>query len=171
MQFDHAAGNADAAALAATAYRGLLLALPASTALWFGDLRDRGTAAAVESYTRAEHSPVLLAHELAIIQVGGASRQAVSNWRQCSSAEVLPAKHHITLHHHLADAAGGFHQCLTGLICSCSPGVWLLQSPAARELADADAFSLKANPAMREVVAVAQVRLLHILAGTCIMAS
>ena len=56
-----AAGNGDAAALAATAYRGLLLALPASTALWFGDLRDRGTAAAVESYTRAEHSPVLLA--------------------------------------------------------------------------------------------------------------
>lgn len=33
----------------------------------------------------------------------------------------------------------------------------MLQSPAARELADADAFSLKANPAMREVVAVAQV--------------
>ena len=65
----HAAGSGDAAALAATAYRGLLLALPASTALWFGDLRDRGTAAAVESYTREQHSPVLLAHELAIIQV------------------------------------------------------------------------------------------------------
>lgn len=66
-----AAGAADAAetALAATAYRGLLLALPASAALWFGDLRDRGTAAAVESYTRGVHSPMLLAHELAVIQV------------------------------------------------------------------------------------------------------
>ena len=36
--------------------------------------------------------------------------------------------------------------------------VAVAQSPAARELADADAFSLKANPALREVVAVAQVR-------------
>ena len=74
-----AAGSGDAAALAATAYRGLLLALPASTALWFGDLRDRGTAAAVESYTREQHSPVLLAHELAIIQV----------WDQLCSSKAL----------------------------------------------------------------------------------
>jgi hypothetical protein len=83
MRSCHAAGDGDAAALAATAYRGLLLALPASTALWFGDLRDRGTAAAVESYTRAEHSPVLLAHELAIIQVVDTSRETVHNWMRC----------------------------------------------------------------------------------------
>lgn len=57
------------AALAAAAFPGLLLALPASAALWFGDLRDRGLAAAVEGYTRTHVSPLLLAHELAVLQV------------------------------------------------------------------------------------------------------
>lgn len=55
--------------MAAAAYRGVLLALPASAALWFGDLRDRGLAAAVEAYTRTHVSPALLSHQLAVLHV------------------------------------------------------------------------------------------------------
>ena len=50
-------------------YGAVLRALPASARTWFGDLRDRGTAAAVEAYTAAVESPALLAAEMAHIQV------------------------------------------------------------------------------------------------------
>jgi hypothetical protein len=49
----------------------VLRALPASARLWFGDLRDRARAAAVEAYTSAHESPALLAAELGAIRRGG----------------------------------------------------------------------------------------------------
>ncbi len=52
-------------------YAGVLHALPASARTWFGDLRDRGTAAAVEAYTSAAVSPALLATELHDVQARG----------------------------------------------------------------------------------------------------
>lgn len=53
-------------------YRAVLRLLPASARTWFGDLRDRSMAAAVEAYTAAAESPALIAAELASIQqVGG----------------------------------------------------------------------------------------------------
>ncbi len=44
-----------------------LQALPASARLWFSDLRDRGTSAAVERYTAASVSGGLLAAEFAAV--------------------------------------------------------------------------------------------------------
>jgi hypothetical protein len=62
---------------AAELYAGLLRALPVSCRLWFGDLRDRGTAAALERYTAATASVGLLAAEYAAVEEvsrGGDSR-------------------------------------------------------------------------------------------------
>lgn len=56
-------------ALAAALYSSVLYLLPASARTWFGDLRDRGAAAAVEAYTAAVESPALVAAEIAAIQV------------------------------------------------------------------------------------------------------
>lgn len=52
---------------AALLYAAVLQALPASARLWFADLRDRGTAAAVERYTAAAVSGQVLAAELAAV--------------------------------------------------------------------------------------------------------
>lgn len=60
------------ASVARALYGAVLRVLPASAATWFGDLRDRGVAAAVESYTAVVESPALLAAEMAALQVGGA---------------------------------------------------------------------------------------------------
>jgi hypothetical protein len=57
--------------VAAACYRAVLRALPASARLWFGDLRDRGRAAAVEAYTAKHESPALLAAEFAAIRRDG----------------------------------------------------------------------------------------------------
>ncbi len=64
----------DAAQLSRVArvlYAGALHALPASARTWFGDLRDRGTAVAVEAYTAAVVSPALIAAELQDVQSRG----------------------------------------------------------------------------------------------------
>ncbi|GAB4820968.1 hypothetical protein N2152v2_008014 [Parachlorella kessleri] len=53
--------------LAVLLYSALLQALPASARLWFSDLRDRGTSAAVERYTAASVSGGLLAAEFAAV--------------------------------------------------------------------------------------------------------
>lgn len=60
--------EAQARALAQALYWGVLQALPASARLWFGELRDRGTAAAIERYTAAHVTPSLLAAELAAVR-------------------------------------------------------------------------------------------------------
>jgi hypothetical protein len=57
---------------AAALYRAVLLLLPASARSWFSDLRDRGTAAAVEGYTVSHESPALLAAEFAAVRRAGA---------------------------------------------------------------------------------------------------
>ena len=62
-------GPAAVGAVARLLYGAVLRSLPASARTWFGDLRDRGTAAAVEAYTAAAESPALLAAEIANIQV------------------------------------------------------------------------------------------------------
>ncbi|KAG1654853.1 hypothetical protein FOA52_012197 [Chlamydomonas sp. UWO 241] len=49
-------------------YSAVLRALPACARVWFGDLRDRGNAAAVEAYTAGVESPALIAAEMAHIQ-------------------------------------------------------------------------------------------------------
>ncbi len=60
------AGDAAAErAFAAELYAALLRALPVPARLWFGDLRDRAAAAALEGYTAAAVSPRLLAAEYA----------------------------------------------------------------------------------------------------------
>ncbi len=64
-------GRAPVAAVARALYGAVLRSLPARARTWFGDLRDRGTAAAVEAYTAAAESPALLAAEIANIQVRG----------------------------------------------------------------------------------------------------
>jgi hypothetical protein len=57
---------------AAALYRAVLLLLPASARSWFSDLRDRGTAAAVEGYTVTHESPALLSAEFAAVKRAGA---------------------------------------------------------------------------------------------------
>ncbi|KAG2437620.1 hypothetical protein HYH02_011259 [Chlamydomonas schloesseri] len=52
-------------------YRAVLRALPATARGWFGDLRDRGLAAAVEAYTAAAEGPALLAAEMEAVQALG----------------------------------------------------------------------------------------------------
>ena len=52
---------------AALLYAAVLQALPASSRLWFADLRDRGTVGATERYTSAAVSGQLLAAELAAV--------------------------------------------------------------------------------------------------------
>ncbi|GAX79187.1 hypothetical protein CEUSTIGMA_g6627.t1 [Chlamydomonas eustigma] len=52
-------------------YGAVLRSLPASARTWFGDLRDRGTAAQVEQYTSAVESPLLLSAEMRQIQEHG----------------------------------------------------------------------------------------------------
>jgi hypothetical protein len=56
--------------LAAGVYRAVLWLLPASARLWFGDLRDKARAAAVEGYTVRFESPALLAAEFGAIRRG-----------------------------------------------------------------------------------------------------
>ncbi|KAL4857852.1 3-hydroxyisobutyryl-CoA hydrolase [Chlorella vulgaris] len=58
---------------AALLYAAVLQALPASARLWFADLRDRGTAAAVERYTAAAVSGQVLAAELAAVTAAAAA--------------------------------------------------------------------------------------------------
>nr|BCL66166.1 hypothetical protein [Volvox reticuliferus] len=49
-------------------YRAALRALPATARGWFGDLRERGLASLVESYTAVVEGPALLAAEIASVQ-------------------------------------------------------------------------------------------------------
>ncbi len=64
-------GRAAVRSTCRTLYRAVLRALPATARVWFGDLRDRGLAAAVESYTAVAEGPALLAAEMASVQVRG----------------------------------------------------------------------------------------------------
>ena len=59
--------------VAAGVYRAVLWLLPASARLWFGDLRDKARAAAVEGYTVRFESPALLAAEFGAIRRGSSS--------------------------------------------------------------------------------------------------
>ncbi|KAL3158795.1 hypothetical protein ABBQ32_011522 [Trebouxia sp. C0010 RCD-2024] len=54
--------------LAEAVYRGVLHALPASARAWFGDLRDRGLSASIEAFTAEHESPLLLQHEIQLVQ-------------------------------------------------------------------------------------------------------
>ncbi|GLI62907.1 hypothetical protein VaNZ11_005740 [Volvox africanus] len=49
-------------------YRAVLRALPATARGWFGDLRERGLASMVESYTAVVEGPALLEAEIASVQ-------------------------------------------------------------------------------------------------------
>lgn len=53
---------------AALVYAGTLRALPVPSRLWFGDIRDKSTASAVEKYTSAAVSAGLLAAEYAAVE-------------------------------------------------------------------------------------------------------
>ena len=50
-------------------YRVALRALPAATRVWFGDLRERGTARALAAATAAAVSPALLGAEFAAVEL------------------------------------------------------------------------------------------------------
>nr|ADF43172.1 294687m [Chlamydomonas reinhardtii] len=71
-------------------YRAVLRALPATARGWFGDLRDRGLAAAVEAYTAAAEGPALLAAEMEAVQAlgkGAATSDSDSKFSvRCSAA-------------------------------------------------------------------------------------
>ena len=58
-----------AARLAVGLYRVALRALPAATRVWFGDLRERGTARALAAATAAAVSPALLDAEFAAVEL------------------------------------------------------------------------------------------------------
>jgi hypothetical protein len=49
-------------------YSALLFALPSEVRLWYGELRDRGTIAALRHYTMAHVSPWLLAREYSSVE-------------------------------------------------------------------------------------------------------
>jgi E3 ubiquitin-protein ligase listerin len=60
--------------LSACCFRGALAQLPASARLWFGSLRDKALAMAVEAYASRQESPALLAAEFeAVRQANSAS--------------------------------------------------------------------------------------------------
>jgi hypothetical protein len=59
--------------LAACCFRGALAQLPASARLWFGALRDKGLALAVEAYASRQESPALLAAEFEAVRRANAS--------------------------------------------------------------------------------------------------
>ena len=58
--------------------------MPASVHLWFSDLRDRSICQQLEAYTVSVESPLLLKHEMLVLQV----RRHVSACNMlCISAE------------------------------------------------------------------------------------
>jgi hypothetical protein len=148
---------------AAVLYAAVLQALPASARLWFADLRDRGTAVAIERYTSAAVSGQLLAAELAAV-TEVRQRGACLTWGRPAyvthSQLVQPVRKFYPPPAHMRSSPPPIAPSLSVRFCR--------RWQAAKAFGKYDKFTARASAASREVVAGAFERAhsaLHCAAG------